>query len=151
MRLSQVDPDEWNQLAAYVDTVLLPVYRIRFPDKRLDVEEAKRINRVAAKVEAELQGRLLLTSPIPYTTEQTDVWHRYLEEVVHDLAASPFPHVVILAPAEWNWTAFTMEPGVLRVNISADEEVETAVNRVIDQIVSMWQTSKRYDSTDEGK
>jgi hypothetical protein len=151
VRLSQVKADEWDQMAPYVDTVLLPVYRIRFPEKRLDVAEAKRINRVAALVEEELKGRLLLTSPIPYTTEHTDVWEHYLCEVVRDLAAAPFPHVVILAPREWDWTGRSLDSNVLITRVGAEEETETASKQVVSQIISWWQGGLGYDATNGRK
>ncbi|PTM58703.1 DUF2487 family protein [Desmospora activa] len=142
MRLSQIDPDKWSQTAAYVDTLLLPVYRIRFPDKRLDVEEAKQVNRIAALVEGNLKGRLFLTSPIPYGTQTREVWHRYLKEVINEFAAAPFLHVVILAPTDWELPSFSDMKGVIGITVSMDEDIETAANRVVEQIVSMWQTSE---------
>lgn len=142
MRLSQMDAEEWKQMAAYVDTLLLPVYRIRFPDKQLDVEEAKRINRVAAKVEEALKGRLFLTAPISYGTQKQDVWHRYLEEVIHQFVAAPFIHVVVLAPTEWDLPNLSTVRNVLYISVSAEEDIENAATRTVEKIVSMWQTSE---------
>ena len=66
MRLSTMRREEWAKVAPYIDTLCLPVYRIAFSEKQIQLEEKRVVEEVAGRVERALTGRLLLLPAIAH-------------------------------------------------------------------------------------
>ncbi|MCS1351000.1 YpiF family protein [Mechercharimyces sp. CAU 1602] len=95
MKLANVNNEEWNTFAPYVDTILLPVARLGFHEKELHSSEQV-IEEIAGEVEQELQGRLLLMPTISYGKDLSTL-QLYIRSIVEEWKSSSFYHIVILA------------------------------------------------------
>ncbi|EGK13950.1 hypothetical protein HMPREF9374_0483 [Desmospora sp. 8437] len=140
MRLSSLDQEDWIRWAPYVDTLLLPLYRVRITGKQPDLEEARRVREVAARVERELTGRLLLLPAIPYAAADPGSLLRYVESVAEEVKGD-FHHFFLLAPETYRtW----LKPGTdgegewLFLPGETDSEPEEQATKISDEIVTRW-------------
>lgn len=67
MRLDQINQDGWKEVAAFVDTLCLPVASVRIKEKELDIKNGKMVQYFAEELEKTLTGRLLLLPSVSYT------------------------------------------------------------------------------------
>jgi hypothetical protein len=140
MRLSSLDHEDWIRWAPYVDTLLLPLYRIRISGKQPVLGEARRVREVASRVERELTGRLLLLPAIPYATADPGSLLQYVEHVADEVKGD-FHHFILLAPEAYRtW----LDPGIkgnwewMFLPGKTDLEQEELAMKVSDEIVTRW-------------
>jgi hypothetical protein len=149
MKWSQLDAIEWGRYAPFLDTLILPVFRLRLEEKKPRLEEALGIGTVADHLEQSLTGRVLLLPPIPYSGTSPKVFRPYVESVLSQLGNSLFHHLILLVPEdlaeEWeeiqNPDFITLlVAGVSVQRLVSDQDIQTETERLRDRIVRFWQT-----------
>lgn len=96
MRLTQMNPAEWKEVAAFVDTLCLPVTSIRIQEKEIQMENGEMVQYFAEELEKNLTGRLLLLPSISYTGQNPEVFKSYLNEIIKDIRQSGFYYFVFI-------------------------------------------------------
>jgi hypothetical protein len=149
MKLVTLKHSEWQQVAPYVDTLILPVYQVEIQEKRLYVEKGKQLERVVSTLENRLAGRVLLLPAISYIGHNRFTFSSYMMEVVKAFSQSGFTYLILVVDGtigldeEWNH-----EEGQLlkTIHISlqledqmTSEEIEDQVGNIYQQILDIWQ------------
>lgn len=149
MKWSQLDTTEWGRYAPFLDTLLLPVFRLRFEEKQPKLEEAAGIGAVADLLEKTLTGRVLLLPPIPYSGASPKVFRPYVESVLSQLGGSLFHHLILLVPEdlaeEWGElqspdSIKLLVAGVTVYRLVSDQDIQTEAERLQARIIRLWQT-----------
>jgi len=149
MKWSQLDAAEWGRYAPFLDTLLLPVFRLRFEEKQPKLEEATGIGAVADLLEKTLTGRVLLLPPIPYSGASPKVFRSYVESVLSQLGGSLFHHLILLVPEdlaeEWGElqspdSIKLLVAGVTVYRLVSDQDIQTEAERLQARIIRLWQT-----------
>ncbi|MBA4602564.1 DUF2487 family protein [Thermoactinomyces mirandus] len=96
MQLMQLKPEDWKDVASYVDTLCLPVTSTRIQDKEIILENSKMVQYFAEDLERKLIGRLLLLPPIPYMGGNAELFNLYLNEIIKDMEQSSFYYLVLV-------------------------------------------------------
>lgn len=96
MRLTQMNPAEWKEVATFVDTLCLPVTSIRIQEKEIQMENGEMVQYFAEELEKNLTGRLLLLPSISYTGQNPEVFKSYLNEIIKDIRQSGFYYFVFI-------------------------------------------------------
>ncbi|MBH8584879.1 MULTISPECIES: DUF2487 family protein [Thermoactinomyces] len=96
MRLDQINQDGWKEVAAFVDTLCLPVASVRIKEKELDIKNGKMVQYFAEELEKTLTGRLLLLPSVSYTGQNPEVFKSYFHEIIKDIRQSGFNYFVIV-------------------------------------------------------
>ncbi|OYD09707.1 DUF2487 family protein [Paludifilum halophilum] len=142
MRLEDLDSKDWPQWAPYVDTLCIPVSRIRIPGKKPALQETKRVKEVSERLEQGLRGRLLLLPPIAYGTGDPASLRRYVEDVAREMASFQFHHLVFLTP-DGVLDSEDREQGqdsAFSVVILEEGDVDTVTQSVTAKIVEIWES-----------
>ncbi|MDN4594244.1 DUF2487 family protein [Polycladomyces subterraneus] len=149
MKWSQLDATEWGRYAPFLDTLLLPVFRVRFEEKQPKLEEALGIGVVADRLEQSLTGRVLLLPPIPYSGASPKAFQAYVESVLSQLGDSLFHHLILLVPddlaEEWEEIQSPdlltlLVAGVAVHQLVSDQDIQAEAERLQERIVRLWQT-----------
>jgi Protein of unknown function (DUF2487) len=149
MKWNQLDVDKWGQYAPFLDTLILPVYRLRLEDKQPKLIEALGIGAVADRLEQSLKGRVLLLPPIPYSGANAKAFRPYVESVVTQLGDAMFHHLILLVPEdladEWEGMRGPASVTILVVGVAAhrmvtDQDIQVETDRLRERIVQLWQT-----------
>lgn len=90
--------EEWKKNAAYVDTLCLPVYGFQLINKEPGLDEMEAVERITARLEQELAGRLLLLPPLSYIGKNKTIVNQYLQETIASFSEAQFHHMVIISP-----------------------------------------------------
>ncbi len=100
MRLTSIRsaPEEWKEKAAYIDTLLLPIYGFQLQNKEPELSELEAVDRISAQIERELTGRLLLLPPIAYVGKNPSTLHKYIQEVISTFIEAQFHHFFLIYP-----------------------------------------------------
>ncbi|WP_164491692.1 DUF2487 family protein [Staphylospora marina] len=141
MRLWTIDHAEWQKAALFVDTLLLPVCPFELREKRLFLDAGKRMERLAAAVEAKLAGRVLLLPPLHYVPRDGDVWNSVFQGILEDIRSAGFDFLVIVGHGLPD-PDFAEKPEPVRVLVHRPEEdasVEEASERLYGKILDLWQ------------
>ena len=96
MRLTQMNPAEWKEVAAFVDTLCLPVASLRIREKEIQMENGEMVQYFAEELEKNLSGRLLLLPSISYTGQNPEIFKSYLNEIIKDIRQSGFYYFVFI-------------------------------------------------------
>ncbi len=96
MRLVQLTPEEWKNVASYVDTLCLPVTSIKIENKEIMVKSSRMVEDFAEDLERKLGGRLLLLPSITYMGGNVEVFNSYLSEIITEMEQSGFYYIVFI-------------------------------------------------------
>ncbi|SDW59507.1 Protein of unknown function [Marininema mesophilum] len=140
MRLTRLERDEWKRTAPFVDTLLIPVYRIGITNKNPDLTEAKGTEKLARLVEEELTGRLLLMPAICYGSAKEENFLRYVKDVGKQLRNSGFHHCFLMGNDEISLDLEGTGCGWIPLHTPDSPEVEDTVASVIGQITGVWES-----------
>jgi hypothetical protein len=148
MNLTTMRQEEWTKLAPYIDTLCLPVYRLSFLDKQIQLEERQIVEEVVERVERELTGRLLLLPAIAYEGGDREAFRTYMGSVLADLTRSPFHHLVVVVPEDLAEAAedhgkIVYHPLPIRDG-ATDDEIDAWAEALRERVVGLW-----YEMSDE--
>jgi hypothetical protein len=155
MILTELKSSEWQQFAAFIDTLCLPIYALDLKDKNVDQPQANVIERVTKRLEQYLKGRLLLLPAIPFSGQNPDIFLTYLVEVVKELSESSF-HYLLLVVDEKHKEAVESLPEFSNLQVlthvvksieALDQEtVENSIEQemldLYNKTLNIWQTNK---------
>lgn len=96
MRLVQLNPEEWKDVASYVDTLCLPVRSIKIRNKEIMLKNSRMIQDFAEDLERKLGGRLLLLPSITYMGGDFEIFNSYLDEIITEMEQSGFYYMVFI-------------------------------------------------------
>lgn len=148
MRLDQINQDGWKEVAAFVDTLCLPVASVRIEEKELDIKNGKMVQYFAEELEKTLTGRLLLLPSVSYTGQNPEVFKSYFHEIIKDIRQSGFNYLVIVcdgklkalveecfAEEDENLLFYAMElsPEITR------SEMEEESRKLYEKVLELWQ------------
>ncbi|MBH8601301.1 DUF2487 family protein [Thermoactinomyces sp. CICC 23799] len=148
MRLDQINQDGWKEVAAFVDTLCLPVASVRIEEKELDIKNGKMVQYFAEELEKTLTGRLLLLPSVSYTGQNPEVFKSYFHEIIKDIRQSGFNYLVIVcdgklkalveecfAEEDENLLFYAMElsPETTR------SEMEEESRKLYEKVLELWQ------------
>jgi|GEM_PF-2002249 hypothetical protein len=155
MRLSTMRREEWAKVAPYIDTLCLPVYRIAFSEKQIQLEEKRVVEEVAGRVERALTGRLLLLPAIAHEGGDREAFRAYVNSVLAELTRSAFHHLVVVLPEDL--ADAVEERGKVTVHplpsreAPAEEAIEEWAESLQARVVGLWQgMSDEIAANEEG-
>lgn len=154
MRLTTLRQEEWEKVAPYIDTLCLPVYRITFSEKQIQLEERRIVEEVAERVEKALAGRLLLLPAITYEGgDDREVFRNYMNSVLSELLRSSFHHLVVVLPEDLAEAAEDRErvmyhPLPVRDD-ATEEEIDGWSGALWKRIIGLWQGMRDDIVSDE--
>ncbi|SFS94676.1 DUF2487 family protein [Marininema halotolerans] len=153
MRLTKLAQDEWLRSAPFVDTLLIPVYRIGMTDKNPDLDEAKFTEKIARGVEQELTGRLLLMPAVPYGAEK-NVFLHYVNDVIRQFSSSGFHYCFVIGRDSIFSNGLALNHGGcgwIPIHSGASSESDDGVTKVVEGIIGMWDSVQGNDGREFGK
>jgi hypothetical protein len=148
MRLWTMDQREWQTVAPFVDTLVLPVCPVELKEKRLFLDLAKGIERIADGLESRLAGRILLLPPVYYVPQNPDVLKSYFEEIIKDMKETGFDHLVVVGAEEPDRPADGDGQGPVKILWhTTGKEIETGTDaweeeleKLYNDILNLWQS-----------
>ncbi|TCP69089.1 DUF2487 family protein [Baia soyae] len=142
MKLYTVEDQEWQQVAPFVDTLILPVASCFMEHKQLPFQSFHRLERVAERVEQGLQGRVFLLPTIVDYGMAPELFRSVIHNTVQSLQKSGFTHLVVLTDEKHTY-------------LENDESADLPVFSTITRIVSCgsgddtWELEKHVRETTE--
>jgi hypothetical protein len=143
MRLSTMLQEEWTKVAPYIDTLCLPVYRVSFLEKKMQLGEKRVVEEVVERVERALTGRLFLLPAIAYEGRDREAFISYINSVLADLARSAFHHLVVVLPEDLAETIdgrgnITVHPLPVREE-ATETEIDEWAEALKKRVIGLWQ------------
>jgi hypothetical protein len=148
MRLDQINQDGWKEVAAFVDTLCLPVASVRIEEKELDIKNGKMVQYFAGELEKTLTGRLLLLPSVSYTGQDPEVFKSYFYEIIKDIRQSGFNYLVIVCDGKLKALVeecFTEEDQNLLLYAmelspeATQSEMEEESRKLYEKVLELWQ------------
>ncbi|MFC7442111.1 DUF2487 family protein [Laceyella putida] len=152
MILKGIDREQWRSVAAYVDTLLLPIAPVKLVHKELHVDVSAPIDELASDLEEKLTGRLLLLPGISYIGQNQEVFKSYINEIIKEMVNSGFTYLIMLADRTQTTIlaevqeAFAEQTGLnimIHTVESSEREPEAGLERTKEQlyqkVLEMWQ------------
>jgi hypothetical protein len=153
MILKGIDREQWGSVAAYVDTLLLPISPVRLTGKMLQVDESLFIDELANDLEEKLRGRLLLLPAISYIGQNPEVFKPYINEIIKEMANSGFTYLILLADRahaailEDLQEAFAEKTGLVIITHTVEQgeqegreaHLEQAKDQLYQKVLEAWQ------------
>ncbi|SDY97964.1 DUF2487 family protein [Thermoactinomyces sp. DSM 45892] len=142
MKLCTVDDQEWQQVAPFVDTLILPVASCLMEQKQVPFQSLHRLERVAERVEQGLQGRVFLLPTIVDYGMAAELFRAVIHNTVQSLQKSGFAHLVVLTDEK-------------HTHLGDDESLDSPVFSMITKVVSceptddMWELEKHVREATE--
>lgn len=137
-KLTDVD---WGETAPYVDTLLVPVININLTSKAQFNNQRHHSLHVAAEVERQLTGRVMLMPPIAYITNEA--WFQsYVTNIRRRAANGEFAHVFFLIDETVLEQTQDIDWGHrLKVadSSSSVEDARAEIRNLCEQLVQKWQ------------
>jgi hypothetical protein len=96
MKWKSMNQEEWKDVAAFVDTLILPIHSVELRDKQVGIENSRLIEWIAESLEQKLTGRVLLLPAISYIGQNHDVFKMYLNEIIKEINHSGFYYLVLI-------------------------------------------------------
>ncbi|SFX00220.1 Protein of unknown function [Thermoactinomyces sp. DSM 45891] len=150
MKLYTVDNKEWQQVAPFVDTLILPVASCFIEQKQVP-QSFHRLERVAERVEQGLQGRVFLLPTIVDYGMAPELFRSVIHNTVQSLQKSGFSHLVVLTDEKHAHMEGDEKPDspvlstftkVVSCELEDDTwELEKHVRETMEAIVQNWQNS----------
>lgn len=145
MRLREMNKEEWQKVASYVDTLCLPIYSLSLADKQWQDLSMKKCEYVANSLEKQLTGRVLLLPAICYTGEELSVFRDYLRSLLQSWKNSGFHYVILIGNQKYllgedeEESPFTLYQAVLpEGNDSNVEEFDQAMEKLYEEVLELW-------------
>jgi len=155
MILTEIKSSDWQQFAAYIDTLCLPIYSFDLKDKNVNQQQANAIEKVTRRLEQRLKGRLLLLPAIPFSGQNPDIFLSYLVEVVKELSESSFHYLLLVLDekqkevVEWlpefaNLQVLThiVKPIAALGKETEENSIEQEILDLYNKTLNIWQTNK---------
>lgn len=147
MRLVQLNPEEWKDVASYVDTLCLPVTSIKIRDKEIMVKNSRRVQDFAEDLERKLGGRLLLLPSITYMGKSVGIFNSYLDEIITEMEQSGFYYMIFIIDGALKDNLREMkETGSVKIlsyfteltEDPAQTELDEARESLYQEVLEMW-------------
>jgi hypothetical protein len=136
---------EWQEVAPYVDTLILPLYTLRMQAKQFDVERGKQLEQVIDLLEHQCTGRVLWLPAVPVIASPPSVsFSAYMIEWATELVQSGFTYLILLTDGtisielEEEWKS---ENRLFFISLQQEEEIEQQVENIYQQILHLWERS----------
>jgi len=152
MRWKHMNENEWKEVAAFVDTLLIPIHSLQLRDKMVGAKQSRLIESVAEELERSLTGRILLLPSISYIGQNPDVFKAYISEIIKEMNQSGFYYLVMVTDRDHcfleDWLMTEPPSGFLStvchvVNSSEeqydDEALEAERELLYEKVLHMWQ------------
>lgn len=137
MRLLEQTEEAWSNVAPYLDSLLLPVYRYKLEEKQLQLTEADLIEYIAEELEKRLIGRVLLLPAFTLLGDNVRALEQIVTSASMELVHSGF-HYSFLVIIEGTLDEVPEGFYPLFVNKDADRDLE--LERLYEEILSVWQS-----------
>lgn len=145
MRLLEMNQEEWQKVASYVDTLCLPIYSLTLTDKQWQDESMKMCQYVAHSLEKQLAGRMLLLPAIAYTGDQLSIFRNYLCSLLQSWQKSGFHYVILIGNQKYlqeedeKELPFSLYQASLpEGNDVAMEELEQTTEKLYEEVLQLW-------------
>jgi hypothetical protein len=145
MRLLEMNQEEWQKVASYVDTLCLPIYSLSFTDKQWQDASRKRCEYVARSLEKQLAGRMLLLPAICYTGGELSIFREYLRSLLQSWQQSGFHYVILIGNQKYlqqndeKEVPFSLHQAILpQENDTAMEELDQATEKLYEEVLQQW-------------
>jgi hypothetical protein len=139
MKLLKQNVSNWSNVAPFLDTICLPVYRYKMKQKELQLEEAHLITYITDELEKRLSGRMLLLPAFSLFSSDDKLLTHILDCLNKELVDSGF-HYSFMVIIEGNWGLGNEDASFHVLNISKDADKEAELEQVYGQILSIWQS-----------
>ncbi|MGA8943858.1 MAG: DUF2487 family protein [Thermoactinomyces sp.] len=96
MRMEQLTPEKWKDVASYVDTLCVPVVSIQIREKEIMLKNSRLVQDFAEDLERKLGGRLLLLPSAIYLGIKEEVFRSCLDEIIKSMEQSGFYYLVFI-------------------------------------------------------
>jgi len=155
MRLSKMNMEEWAGVAAYIDTLLIPVYSMNIKDKQIEWASARIVEQVSSELERRLAGRVLLLPPIPFLGDNREVLFSFLGDMLKQLGHSGFTYQIVVAdmppgsalsesgndhPAP---SAEVLYHLIETDSTSMEETIDREVEQLYQKVIDLWQPTSQ--------
>lgn len=151
MRLQTVKRQEWQQVAPFVDTLIVPIASFLIEQKQLPFQSFDRMEMVAQRVEQNLQGRVFLLPTIVDYGMAPEMFSSVLRNTIDTFENSGFTHIIVLTDEkhayisnEENQESSAFSMFTITVSCESEEdswELERHVSEITEAIVRNWQIS----------
>lgn len=145
MRLLEMNQEEWQKVASYVDTLCLPIYSLSFSDKQWQEREMKMCEYVAHSLEKQLAGRMLLLPAICYTGAELPLFRDYLRNLLQNWQNSGFHYMILIGSQKYlqeddekKIPFFLYQATLSRGNEIAVEEFDQATEKLYEEVLQLW-------------
>jgi hypothetical protein len=139
MKLLKQNVSNWSDVAPFLDTICLPVYRYKMEQKELQLEEAHLITYITDELEKRLSGRMLLLPAFSLFSSDDKLLTHTLDHLNKELVDSGF-HYSFVVIIEGNWRLENEDASFRVLNINKDATKEAELEQVYGQILSIWQS-----------
>lgn len=100
MKFSEIEQDRWEELAPYVDTVLLPLSGLKGTELPWEATEAlERLRDALDPLESSFKGRVLTYPAVHYAVDDASL-EELADALCERLAASGFAHCIVVIGSE---------------------------------------------------
>lgn len=151
IRLQTVKHQEWQQVAPFVDTLIMPTASFFIEQKQLPFQSFERMEMVAQRVEQNLQGRVFLLPTIVDYGMAPEMFSSVIRNTIDTFQNSGFSHIIVLVDEKHAYisskeyqesSAFSLLTHIVPCE-SEDEswELEHHVRGITEAIVRNWQIS----------
>lgn len=151
MRLQTLKRQEWQQVAPFVDTLIVPIASFFIEQKQLSFQSFDRMEMIAQRVEQSLQGRVFLFPTIVDYGMDPELFSTVIRNTIDTFQNSGFSHIIVLADEKHAYisneeyqesSAFSLLSNIVPCESEDDSwDLEHYVREITEAIVRNWQIS----------